>query len=362
MKEICFFSGDITRSGGTERIGTILASELSKNKKYCVSVLSLAEINDELFFAMDAQIKREKLFDSAVSIKKNYFRIIYRLVKFINTHNIDTIIDIDNVLDMFSLPAKMFTGVKVISRECFNYYETLGKPYRMIIKRFAARYSDHIVTITTEDLKAYKENLKIKAEISQIYNPILLTDHDPYDLNAATLLSVGRLSNQKGFDLLINAAEIVFKENNGWKWIIAGEGNDRKMLEEKIREKELEGKVILAGNVPDISDCYNKAGIFVLTSRYEGFGLVLTEAKSFHLPIVSFDCKFGPSEIIKEDVNGYLIECFDIQEMAKKIKKLMQSPSKREQFSRHALEGTEQFELPAVVKEWEKVLDQIGET
>lgn len=360
MKNVCFFSGDITRSGGTERIGTILASELCKNKKYSVSILSLTEINENVFFAMDAQIKREKLFDSDISIAKNYFRIIYRLVKFINANNIDMIIDIDNVLDMFSLPAKLFTSVKVISRECFNYYETLGKNYRMLIKRFTAKYSDHIVTITKEDLKAYKENLMIKSGISQIYNPILLTDHDCYDLNATTLLSIGRLSNQKGFDLLIDVAEIIFKENSDWRWLVLGEGEERKMLEKKIREKKLDDKVILTGNVSNINDHYKKAGIFVLTSRYEGFGLVLTEAKSFHLPVVSFKCKYGPSEIIKDHLNGYLIDCFNVEEMAKRIKELMLSSNKRKQFSKHSLNDTEKFEVHTIIKEWENVLEKVG--
>ncbi|MFR2767087.1 MAG: glycosyltransferase [Thomasclavelia sp.] len=111
------------------------------------------------------------------------------------------------------------------------------------------------------------------------------------------LLSVGRLTSQKGFDLLLEVAKIIFNNETDWKWLIVGEGEERENLEKKIKQYNLEKKVMLVGNKTNIDDFYNKSSIFVLTSRFEGFGLVITEAKAHHLPCVSFrNVRRGPSE------------------------------------------------------------------
>lgn len=96
-----------------------------------------------------------------------------------------------------------------------------------------------------------------------------------------------------------------------------------------------------------------------MTSRFEGFGLVLTEAKTFKLPCISFKCKAGPNEIILNDVNGYLIECFDLNEMAEKIRYLINSELKRKQFSDNALNDTEKFQLDFIKKQWIDLLNNL---
>ena len=99
--------------------------------------------------------------------------------------------------------------------------------------------------------------------------------------------------------------------------------------------------------------------MFVLTSRYEGFGLVLTEAKNMRLPCVSFRCPAGPSEIIEDGMNGYLIDCFDIEEMSQKIIQLIQNQELRKKFSEKALAGTEKFDLKNITIQWKNLLSQL---
>lgn len=360
-KNICFVSGDITRSGGTERVGTMVANELAKYKdKYNIYILSVSKVRKEPFFNIYKNIKQYHIYEQKVDFKKQYIRTVREIRKFIKNNDIDILIDIDIILDMFSIPATIFTKTKLISWEHFNYYENLGVKLRDVGRRLAARYSDYIITITEEDKSYFKENLKLKCPIDNIYNPLdsIYKDNE-YDVESKIILSAGRLTHQKGFDILIDVAQKVLENHKDWKWIILGEGEDRKILECKIKEYGLENNVILEGNVSNIEDYYKKSAMFVLTSRYEGLGLVLTEAKSYKLPLISFECKVGPKEIINNNNNGYLIDCNKVDEMAEKIIELINNNQLRHEFSRKSSIGIEKFEIKSIINKWRSVLDNL---
>ena len=360
MKRICFFSGDITNSGGTERVGTIIANELAKLKdKYTISFLSLVEKKSESFFYIDECIKRSKLYDKPVKGSTHYFQICSKLYKYISRNNIDILIDIDGILDMYSLVVKMFIKVKVISWEHFNFYQHPAVRYRKYTRALAGKYSDGIVTLTKEDMEYYKENLNIKVPITYIHNPVILSHDYDYNRESKILLSVGRLTYQKGFDMLIDVAYKVLNKHIDWKWIILGDGEDKEKLQEKINKLSLQDRVILEGNVSNISDYYKAAGIFVLTSRYEGLPMTLLESKEYKLPAVSFDIKTGPKECIIDNINGNLIREFDIDEMSFKLCNLMEDKSLREKYSSHALDNYDNFKLENVVNDWVKLLGSI---
>lgn len=360
--KICFFSGDITRSGGTERVSTIIANELIKNPKLDILFLSLFEKKKETVFYLYDMICRFTLYDREISGAKHLLGFIHRIHRFVKQNDIDILIDIDGILDMYSIPALVGTRTKLISWEQFNYYQNPYVNYRKFTRKLAAKRADAIVVLTKEDQGYYQLNLKIKNIIKQIYNPIVLRKEEScYNVNSKTIISAGRLTEQKGFDILIDVAKIVLERNPEWKWNIVGEGEDRELLEQKIKEYNLQNNLLLCGNVDNIEEYYQESAMYVLTSRYEGFGLVLTEAKSFHLPCVSFRCKAGPAEIIKDGVNGYLIDCFDVEKMADKICSLIEDENLRKSFSHHALEDTDKFSIKNVVKEWESLFQEMGD-
>jgi len=99
--------------------------------------------------------------------------------------------------------------------------------------------------------------------------------------------------------------------------------------------------------------------MFVLTSRAEGFGLVLTEAKKEGLPCVSFRCPAGPREIILDGINGYLLDCFDIEQMAEKINQLIENQDIRKKFSDNSMVGTEKFNIDKISEQWMELIEQI---
>lgn len=360
MKKICFFSGDITRSGGTERVSTVIANQLVKNKKFNICFLSLWENNDKLFYTLNDKIERYALFEKVTSGKR-ILTYVYRLRKFVKSNNIDVLIDIDGILDLYSIPALRGAKCKLISWEQFNYYYNPDGPYRKITRKWAAKKADAIVVLTDEDKQNYKKEVRIKGKIIRIYNPMESFEDNNvgYNLDSKLIISAGRLTAQKGFDMLVDVANIVLKKHPDWKWIICGEGEEREALEEKIRKYGLEQKLILQGNVNNIEGYYRKSAMFVLTSRAEGFGLVLTEAKKEGLPCVSFRCPAGPREIILEGVNGYLIDCFDIKAMAEKINELIENQDIRKKFSDNSMVGTEKFNIDKIGEQWMELIEQI---
>ena len=179
----------------------------------------------------------------------------------------------------------------------------------------------------------------------------------PYDVESKKIISAGRLVNIKGFDMLIDVASKVFDKHPNWEWHIYGEGELREELEEKIARNGLQQHLKLMGRTDKLLELYKNYALFVLTSRYEGLGMVNIEAHGAHLPIVSFNCPFGPGEIIKNDINGYLVECFDIEKMADKINFLIENKDKRIEMSQNTMIDKEKFSMDNVIKKWKEILN-----
>lgn len=360
MKKICFFSGDITRSGGTEKITSTIVNALSKKMEkseaeFCI--LSLFESTETPFFQIHPVIKRHTLFSEPVSLSRAYIPALFRLRHFLNREKIDILIDVDIILSVLSIPATFWTRIKVISWEHFHYHENLGCKVRDFGRRLAMRYASAIVTLTDADRQNYL-NAGSKVPVIRIYNPVVSPiEKIHYDANSKIILSAGRLTYQKGFDMIPEMAAEIFKHHPDWQWIIVGEGEDRAKIEAEIKIRHLENDLLLPGRINNISDYYQKTSIFVLPSRFEGFVLVLTEAFSYKLPCVAFNCPQGPDEIIENQKNGFLIPCFDTHEMTTKILALIESTQTRINFSEQTQITIEKFNLNTILDQWICILE-----
>lgn len=352
------FSGDITRSGGTERVASIIANEL--NKQYNISFVSLTERQENPFFQLDNNISRYVLYEKEVTGKLHFFGYINRLKKVVNEHNINILIDIDGIIDMYAVPVKWLTGVKIVSWEHFNLYHHPSLKLRNIVRKFAVKYVDAIVVLTEQDKAYYQQAFELKCPIAAIHNPVMYAENgSAYNIASKIIMSVGRLTYQKGFDRLVDVAEIVLSDTEDWKWLIYGEGEEHNQLQEEINKRGLQDKLILMGNVDDIDNRYSQAAMFVMTSRYEGLPMTLLEAKYYHLPIVSFDIKTGPRECILNNVNGYLVEDNDIKAMAEYINNLIGDEQKRLDFANKSLKDTEKFESTYIIDKWKKLIEKV---
>lgn len=360
MRKVCFFSGDITRGGGTERVAILIANEISKRNEYEVEFLSLVEQNETPFYPIDEKINRYKLGEKWRNPGPGYLLYLPKLKRYLKEHAINIIIDIDIVLDSLSLTVAKSVGVKVVSWEHFNCNFEMSVLYRRMIASYAVKKSDYIVTLTKRDVKCFKERLGRTTSIGAIYNPMIMKDHQPDERNRELwIISVGRLVHQKGIEYLAQVVVPVLQKHRDWKWFVLGEGPDRVLLEEIKTKYHLQDQLILKGQVSEVGEYLEKASIYVMTSRYEGLPMSLLEAKAYKVPIVSFDIDTGPDEIICDGVNGYLITPFDCDRMVTSILTLMEQKELRMQFQEASVKGIEKFELEDIIEKWTHLFDQL---
>ena len=169
------------------------------------------------------------------------------------------------------------------------------------------------------------------------------------------ILSVGWLIPRKGIDLMLQTAKEILKKNPGWQWKLIGRGKLQSTVENFITNENLESQFIL--QVPEnesISHEYANASIFVLSSRYEAFPMVLLEAMQSGLPCVSFDCPSGPSDIITQDADGLLVEKENTDQLMEAIQQLIDNDAKRIRMGENASQNIQRFSAEAVYKIWEE--------
>ena len=170
------------------------------------------------------------------------------------------------------------------------------------------------------------------------------------------IISIGTLIGIKGFERLIRAWSFVEPFSNEYILEIYGEAEDKLNLDSVIKELKLK-KVFLRGQVDDMPSVYRRASFFVMSSYYEGLPMVLIESQSFGLPIVSFDCPFGPSEIITNNHDGFLVENGNIELLADKIKYLIKNKNIIEKFSINSLESAKRFTEEKIITQWKELIE-----
>ena len=359
-KKICFFSGDITRSGGTERVAIQLANALQKEEVYDICFISLTEQQKKTFYPIHPNINRYRLGEKWLNPGPGYIPLIGKLRKFLKEKQIDIIIDIDIVLDVRAIPATRRMKTKVVSWEHFNCEFEQQILYRRLISRLTVHFADYIITLTEEDKENYRKILGRKTQISAIYNmaPKMMRNGDV--LRENWIVTAGRLTYQKGIEYLAEIAVPVLKKHPDWKWLVLGDGEDRTILEQAIAENKLEDQLLLKGTVDQVDWYLNRARLCVLTSRYEGFGMCLVEALKMQVPCISFDVKVGPSEIITDGENGLLIPPFECEQMIREINHLIENPDRLQELSANTMIGLERYQDEHIIEKWKKVLNTMS--
>ena len=229
-------------------------------------------------------------------------------------------------------------------------HKLIGRLKQLRIIYIAKKY-DKIIVLSKSDLRIWR---RFTNKVVCIYNPITIPQiREKANYTSKKAIAVGRLDYQKGFDYLINAWKIVNAKHSDWVLDIYGDGPLKYELQHQILINNLESKIFLKGICNNIEKEYLSHSIFILTSRYEGFGLVLLEAASCGLPLVSYNCEFGPSEIIEHDKNGTLIEPVgDIYALANAINDLIENEGKRCFMGKEAKNMSSKFSLENVIQEW----------
>ncbi len=363
MKKICFFSGDITRSGGTERVAITIANELAKNKEYEILFLSLAKQRETSFFPIAPQISCYHLGEKWRNPGPGYVRYLPKLRKFLQEHGIHILVDVDLVLDVLSIPASRGLPVKIISWDHFAFDFEMSVPYRRWILKYSTKKTDYVITLTKQSEDLYQQVLHRTTNIETIYNPVPEPEEELEETGEEQkekwLITVSRLVPEKGMEYLLKVSKLVLEKHPEWKWLILGEGSLRQEMEKEIKLSGLENRVILCGNVTNVEDYLRKSEVCILTSKGEGLSLCLLEARVQGVPCVSFDVNDGPRELIENEREGYLIPPFDCDEMAEKIHFLIENEEVRRKMGQNARRNLDKFQMKYVIAQWENMIDTL---
>lgn len=226
--------------------------------------------------------------------------------------------------------------------------------YRCYNEKRLIRKYDSFVTLTNEDCNLWGWENSVVIPNAQTFDCNI-----PSCLQSKQVIAVGRYTYQKGFDMLIEVWKYVVQKNREWKLIIVGEGELKDELEAQINNANVQDYVKLLPATNNIQEIYRESSILVMSSRYEGFGMVLLEAQTMGVPTISFDCKCGPSEIINNGKDGYLIKEGDVQDMSEKLLLLMENGDLRKEFGNNAFKNAKRFSENLIMQKWIELFGQV---
>ena len=359
-KNIAFLIWNIDNGGGTERVSLLLADYLAEHG-YNVTFFFFCSVGAP-FFSYNKKV-RIIGFESNNFLMKIFRRLFpdkdLRLHYFIKFYSIDVIIDVDMGQAIHSSIAIKGTKCKEITWDHFNYYENSRFTYRKEGLEACKNSSKKLIVLTKEDKDLYLKNDNFPTDfIEQIYNPITLENDQLISHTKKIVIAVGRLSVQKGFDMLLNIWQQIENLHPDWSLEIYGSGEEQQNLNELIHKFGLE-RAFLKGRTNDIKSKMKDASIFVLSSRYEGFVLALTEAEAMCLPVVAFNCPTGPSEIVEHKKNGFLIENGDIDTFARYLSLLMNNEDMRNTFGKRSYEISRKLLKDNIFSQWIKLINNL---
>lgn len=365
--------------GGMERIITEKINFLMETGRYNISVITTEQRGRPCYFKLHDEVVLHHLsvnFDEAFSLPLfSKFRVVkgklklYKslLTKIIETENTDICISTGGkeleflssmnvqckkVLEMHF--AKNFREQFLLARKNSLINKILGK-IRTKQLEDQTKKLDAVVVLTKEDQKDWEKTHK---NIYQIYNFSAITSNQFPDYNKKRAIAIGKLDPQKGFDMLIDAWSLRKNDLSDWTLDIFGQGDWEELLKEKIKIHGLENNIFLRGVTQQTEQEFLKSSLFLFSSRYEGFSLVFIEAMNCGLPIISFDCHQGPSELIKNNDIGKLIIQNDISRFADAIVTLATDEALRRKMGMASKEKAMQFSKDKIMLQWEDFFQQ----
>ncbi len=349
--------------GGAQRVLSLMANYWA-SQRHEVTLISLSPQSED-WFELHPLVKRVPLNLLAASshlgqaLVKNAMRVL-RLRGELTNSSPDVVISFMDTTNVLTLLASRGVSVPVIISERNDpYRHSMGSVWDTL-RSLLYRYADALV-VQTSALRGWAGEKAGDERVHIIPNPI-----NPVPTNSAkqarcrgsvhTVVAMGRLVRQKGFDLLIEAFARCGRRHPEWSLVILGEGKERSNLESLIVELGLQDSVQLAGKVSCPSQILSQADLFVLSSRFEGFPNSLIEAMANKLAVISTDCPNGPRDIIRDGVDGLLVSPEDIHALARGMERLMADPAERQRLGDRAGEVLERFSIGKIMSLWDALV------
>ena len=341
--KILFLINSLKSKSGSERVAVELANKMSAIEDYDITLLNRESNKNSTAYSVADNV-------NVVALSGSLFQFYKKLKKHIATSNYDVVV-VHNLGKLSLLCAFVPNIKKLVILEHVSF---ISRPQKIqILSKLLYRKIDQVVTLTRNDKEQF-DRFHSNVLVIPNFSPFPISS--THQQNNKQIVTIGRLTDQKNYMHLLQAWEKIHQSIPDWQLKIYGEGEHYQKLNDYITRKSLQN-VTLMGATSNVKQVYEQSSFFVMSSKYEGLPMVLIEAQSFGLPIVSYNCPYGPSDVIQENKNGLLVEDQNLDKLAEAILKLTSSPDLLDHFSQESLLNAKKYQPEQILKIWiEKVL------
>ncbi|MFN0023038.1 MAG: glycosyltransferase family 4 protein [Parvularculaceae bacterium] len=347
-------------SGGAERVISILANFWAASGRE-ISIATFETPASTSYYQIDDRVRIHRLDLTPVSKPRwrailHTFKRIGALRRLIRAERPDVIISFLTKMNVMTAQAADGLGVPVIISERNNPYLQKFDTFWDLSRAIAFPKAFAFVTMTRGAAEFFPENQRPHTRI--IPNPVSPISIAPKSHRGYNLTAVGRLTEQKRFDRLIEAFSIIEKDFPDWRLVIWGEGDLRQKLEALRDTLGLKERISFPGVTKRHGGWVETADLFTLSSDYEGWANVLVEALACGIPIVSVDCDFGPKDILKGGELGVLAPRDDVAAYASALARMMSNEALRRDYAAKGVEDAKRYLPAAMAAEWDLLIDE----
>jgi len=363
---LLYVANTLSGAGGLQRILLLKAGYLAENMGYDVTIITTRyKPEEDIFYHVSSKLK----FTALKPDKANGLSYLTSYVKLlsnnINALNPDVVIMCDNGLKSFLLPFILNKKFKLVyERHVTKFIENKAKTFRLLSATFnklvykfmdysAAKFDKFIVVTQQGKNEWGSKNLAV------IPNPLWFSSDVVSSLTNKRVIAVGRHAYEKGYDRMFAAWKQVVKKYPEWTLDIYGDNNPEYDIRQLARDVGVDKNVNFIPSTKNIIDAYLESSICVMTSRYEGFGMVLLEAMACGVPCVAFNCPVGPSDIISNTIDGVLVEDGNIEDLVKSILLLIEDTALRLEMGAKAKKSSEAYNLDAIMQQWDTLFKSL---
>jgi GalNAc-alpha-(1->4)-GalNAc-alpha-(1->3)-diNAcBac-PP-undecaprenol alpha-1,4-N-acetyl-D-galactosaminyltransferase len=347
--------------GGAERVVSSLANELSNTYEIIIVTLS----GSDSHYHLHPDIKHIKCSTKSTTsgtifkALSNNYMLTKKLISILKNYNSDLVIGFTTTANILALIASQRLHIPCIISERSNPYIYVPNKFWTFLRKLTYKKANYII-VQTKLVQSFFNQFTNQKKVIILPNPLavdLTTNKQNNVPKENVVLSVGRLDKNKAQDLLIRAFSNI--DNTNWTLVFVGDGIEKQNYINLTKELNIESKVTFVGNSSKIYDYYNSSKIFAFTSKSEGFPNALIEAMYFELPCISTNCPTGPSEIIIDGINGFLIPVNDQSALEHNLEQLISSEELQKELGKNAYHTVKKFESEHVVSKWEKIIQKI---